>query len=434
MTLLFIFFILLVALLLLPSQLTSQSTGLQEVKASLDVRLEQLRKDFQFRIRELTRRLKSADLDQDEWQKLNDELQLEMRNSIDSTMKASQSDKTSNTVVVSFVIMFSVLVISSLAYQFSGAHEQVEQQQKITDMLEKDPQAINKLSNIANFDKSLDTLHELYLALRTKVELMPSNIESWRNLASFNANYGRISEAKAAMKMAMKIEPDSILLKIDLAEILLGSSQQQDLFYSRQLIQQVLKEQPDNKDALYLLGQNSFQFGMFKRAIGKWEQLLELTTPDSAMATMVNKQIARAKQLLNKSEHKTNATSETQTTTSSSARLKVKLTIGQAIKSRLKGNETLFIFAKAVEGPAFPLAAIKTTVENLSQEIILSDQNAMQAEYTLSKFDKVRVIARISMAGVATSSRGDIQGQSEVISKPFPTSSITIVIDDEVKE
>jgi len=432
MTILFIIFTLLVALLLLPSQLGAQTTGLQDVKTSLNVRLEQLKKDFQFRSRELARRLKSADLDKEEWQKLNDELQIETRSSIDSTRVASQSEKTNSSALMSIVLIVLIVAISFAAYQFSGSQELVEQQIKISKLLEDDPLTIEKLSKKAQSAKSQDALYEFYLALRTKVDKMPSNIESWRDLASFNADYGRISEARAAMKVAMSIEPDNLFLKTDLAQILLGSKNQQDLFYSRQLIQQVLEEQPENQDALFLLGQNSFQFGMFKRAIRSWEQLLEISKPGSAMANLVKKQIDRARELLNKPDEKQSTVKDTTTTNSSSSRLIIKLTIPESIQSRLSGKETLFIFAKAVEGPAFPLAAIKTTVDKHAKEIVLSDKNAMQAEHTLSKYDKIIVIARISMAGITSSTEGDIQGQSEIISKPFPTSAITVVIDDDV--
>jgi len=433
MTLIFILFVLFIALLLLPSQIGEQASALQDVKVSLNVRMEQLKKDFQFRTKELSRRLKSADLAQDEWQKLNDELQAETRTSINATRLASQTEQIGVSWPISAALIIAVSIISFTTYQISGSLEQVKQQIDITNLIKEDTLAIEKLAKKVRSEKSQQALYDLYLALRTQVDLLPSDIESWRHLASFNADYGRISEARAAMKVAMKLEPDNTLLKIDLAQILLASKKQPDLFYSRQLIQEVLKVQPDNQDALFLLGQNSFQFGMFKRAVRKWEQLLEIARPDSAMATMLKKRIKTTRELMTASENKTVANNDSEKVIPAGATLTVDLVIPEQIQSLLTGKETVFIFVRAVDGPAFPLAAIKTTVGEVNKQIVLTDNNAMQKEHPLSRYDKVQVVARISMAGTPTASAGDIQGQSSIINKPFPESALTVVIDEYVK-
>jgi len=441
--LIFIIFVILLAIILLPSQLSAQTSALDDVKTSLNVRMEQLKKDFQFRTKELSRRLKSADLDDDEWQKLNDELQTETQSSIDTTRIASESDNTNSSWIFALVLMAAVIALSFVLYQYSGFYEQVEKKIEISKLLEDDPLTIEKLSKKVTSVKTQDALYDLYQALRVSVELTPSDLDAWRDLASFNTDYGRISEAKAAMKVAMNIEPDNLILKIDLAQILLTSKDQKDLFRSRQLIQDVLKQQPENKNALFLLGQNSFQFGMFQRAINNWNELLKITEADSPLATMIQKRIKGTKQLITeskneakkaKSEAKTdNPVKTTDTAAVTEAKLLVRLSIPEAIRSGLSGKETLFIFAKAVNGPAFPLAAIKTTVDSYNKEITLSDSDAMQPQFAISQFDEVKIVARISKKGAPTASKGDIQGESSVIKKPFPESAITIVIDDTVK-
>ncbi len=443
MTLIFILFVFLVAVIILPSQLSAQTGALQDVRTSLNVRMEQLKKDFQFRTKELARRLKSADLDEGEWQKLSDELQTETQSSIDTTRIASESDKTNSSWLFALVLMTAIIVLSFILYQYSGFQEQVEQLIKISKLLKKDSLTIEKLTKNVSSKKTQKALYDLYQALRIRVEVLPSDIEPWRDLASFNADYGRLSEAKAAMKVAMDIEPDSLILKIDLAQFLLTSKNKQDLFHSRRLIQEVLEQQPENQNALFLLGQNSYQFGMFQRAINSWKQLQKIIKTDSTMATMLQKRIERTEQLIAKSKMQTGKahpktkndkpqkTSDTAVATE--AKLLVRLSIPEAIRSRLSGKETLFIFAKAVNGPTFPLAAKKTTVENYNKEISLSDSDAMQPQFAISKFEQVKIVARISMKDTPTASKGDIQGESRVINKPFPESAISVVIDNTVK-
>jgi len=441
--LIFIIFVILLAIILLPSQLSAQTSALDDVKTSLNVRMEQLKKDFQFRTKELSRRLKSADLDDDEWQKLNDELQTETQSSIDTTRIASESDNTNSSWIFALVLMAAVIALSFVLYQYSGFYEQVEKKIEISKLLEDDPLTIEKLSEKVASVKTQDALYDLYQALRVSVELTPSDLDAWRDLASFNTDYGRISEAKAAMKVAMNIEPDNLILKIDLAQILLTSKDQKDLFRSRQLIQDVLKQQPENKNALFLMGQNSFQFGMFQRAINNWNELLKITEADSPLATMLQKRIEGTKQLITESKNEAkkaeseaktdNPVKTSDTAAVTEAKLLVRLSIPEAIRSGLSGKETLFIFAKAVNGPVFPLAAIKTTVDSYNKEITLSDSDAMQPQFAISQFDEVKIVARISKKGAPTASKGDIQGESSIIKKPFPESAIIVVIDNTVK-
>jgi len=441
--LIFIIFVILLAIILLPSQLSAQTSALDDVKTSLNVRMEQLKKDFQFRTKELSRRLKSADLDDDEWQKLNDELQTETQSSIDTTRIASESDNTNSSWIFALVLMAAVIALSFVLYQYSGFYEQVEKKIEISKLLEDDPLTIEKLSKKVTSVKTQDALYDLYQALRVSVELTPSDLDAWRDLASFNTDYGRISEAKAAMKVAMNIEPDNLILKIDLAQILLTSKDQKDLFRSRQLIQDVLKQQPENKNALFLMGQNSFQFGMFQRAINNWNELLKITEADSPLATMLQKRIEGTKQLITESKNEAkkaeseaktdNPVKTSDTAAVTEAKLLVRLSIPEAIRSGLSGKETLFIFAKAVNGPVFPLAAIKTTVDSYNKEITLSDSDAMQPQFAISQFDEVKIVARISKKGAPTASKGDIQGESSIIKKPFPESAIIVVIDNTVK-
>jgi len=298
MTMVFILFVLLVVILLLPSQLMTQKGALQEVQESLVVRMEQLKNDFQFRTKELARRLQTDDLAEDEWQTLTDELQLETRTSIDATQSASDSNKTDKSWLSALIMTLIVIITAFMTYQFSGNYDQAKAQIDLSNSLKNDPQAIDKLTQTVQKEQTQQSLTNLYLALRTKVDLLPSNTYSWRSLAMFNSSYGRIKEARAAMKIAMKLEPDNIELKIDLAQILSHSKQQQDLFYSRQLISEVLKVQPTHQDAMLLLGMSSYQFGMYQRAIDDWKRLQELVTPGSAMENMVKQRIDKAQQML----------------------------------------------------------------------------------------------------------------------------------------
>ena len=90
-------------------------------------------------------------------------------------------------------------------------------------------------------------------------------------------------------------------------------------------------------------------------------------------------------------------------------------------------GDTLFVFARAAQGPRMPLAILKMRVSDLPLTFTLDDSSAMSPEMTLSKFPMVVVGARVSRSGDAMPRTGDLVGQVG----PVETGStkLTITID-----
>jgi cytochrome c-type biogenesis protein CcmH len=91
------------------------------------------------------------------------------------------------------------------------------------------------------------------------------------------------------------------------------------------------------------------------------------------------------------------------------------VTLSDAMKGKAGPEDTLFVLARATEGPKMPLAIVRKQVKDLPLKFTLDDSTAMTPQSKLSNFDKVVVIARISRSGNAITQPGDLQGMSEVI-------------------
>ncbi|MFT5520606.1 MAG: cytochrome c-type biogenesis protein CcmH/NrfG [Enterobacterales bacterium] len=430
MTIVFILFVILIVIVIIPSQLLPQKKALQDVHSSLDVRLEQLKRDFQFRTKELARRLKSNDLDEDEWKVITEELENDTRTSIDLTNIASQTSKTNSSWFFVLLLVVSVIVVSAVSYKYSGTYALSKNQLSIIKQLENDPETISKLSTIVNTDRTQERLNDLYLALRSNVEVNPTDVIAWRELAMFNVSYGRLTEATEAMEIALKIAPADLDLKIAFAQILTQSKDTNDILKALKIINKVLDTNPDHESALLLLGMSYYQFGMYQKSIITLERLLKLYEPGSEMANIINIRLVNAQQLIASQGQET--AKPTKSKAVSSANLDIKVVIPKAIRTELSGNENIFIFAKAVDGPAFPVAVIKTTIDQLSAVVKLTDANAMQPQFALSKYDKVQITVRISFAGDVVAKAGDIQGVSEVIEAPYEGSTITVTLNEKI--
>ena len=75
---------------------------------------------------------------------------------------------------------------------------------------------------------------------------------------------------------------------------------------------------------------------------------------------------------------------------------------------KAESNDTLFIYARAVEGPKMPLSLARLTVANLPVTVNLTKEMAMMPSMNIDTFDKVEVLARISKSGQAISQPGDL--------------------------
>jgi len=101
------------------------------------------------------------------------------------------------------------------------------------------------------------------------------------------------------------------------------------------------------------------------------------------------------------------------------------------LRDRVAANDTVFIFARAVNGSRMPLAILRTTVGELPREFTLDDSMAIAPSARLSGANDVVVEARISKTGSATPAPGDLQGTSGAV-KPG-AHGVSIVINDIVR-
>ena len=420
-------FTLIVALFILPSLIGEQKQSLSSVQDSLDERMQQLKQEFQFRTKELARRLKSGDLAQEEWEELSKELELDTVTSIEATENATRSDKSSQSILAGTALVVLIGGMGTVSYYSSNDIEQIENQNKVIEAVKSDPNYITKLSQIADQKKDEKSLKTLYLALRTAADLEPEEVKHWRSLSVFNARVGRSKEAVQASNMALKLEPNNDDIKVELAQAMATSKNEGDVQRANVMLQKIVTKNPSHQGALITLGFSSFNLGNYPLAIKSWEALLKTRQPGSEGAKMIEQSIRVAKLRLAESNAPVN--SNESSFEGSERGIKVSLSIDEKLKAGLSGNESVFIFAKAVEGPPLPLAVVRTTLDKASNTFLLSDANAMRPELKLSNFAKVQIIARISMAGVATPKPGDLEGKSSVVKAPYKDKSVSLKID-----
>ena len=163
--------------------------------------------------------------------------------------------------------------------------------------------------------------------------------------------------------------------------------------------------------SLGLRGIAAFEGERYQEAIDYWKRLLAQLPEGDASRAALQGGIDRAAERLGDPAMQGVAPAPV------AARLKVRVELAAALKDKVKPDDTVFIFARASNGPPMPLAAKRVTVAQLPIEVELSDADAMMPQMKQSQFAEVHLVARVSRAGQPT--------QGEWIGQGAPLSSAT---------
>jgi len=102
----------------------------------------------------------------------------------------------------------------------------------------------------------------------------------------------------------------------------------------------------------------------------------------------------------------------TETTKPAGKTITVHVRLSPALRAQVAPGNTVFIFARAAQGPKMPLAIVRKQVKDLPVTVTLDDSMAMMPEFKLSGFPEIVVGARVSKSGDAVAKPGDLEGLS----------------------
>ncbi len=254
------------------------------------------------------------------------------------------------------------------------------------------------------------SVEEMILRLAQRMEEDPSDPEGWVMLGRSYLVMERFAEAADAYAKAHELLGDQPQILADYAEALSMAAGASMAGRPLELIKQALRLDPENTKALWLAGVAAYQGGEKGSAVAIWRKLSSLLPPESDNARVVNNSIARVESELSQGSTENSAGS------ASDALVRVEVALADTLRDKASPEDTVFVFARAVQGPPAPLAAVRFRVKDLPLTITLDDSQAMVANRLLSSQKEVTVSARISKSGNPIAASGDLQGSSSPVS------------------
>ena len=106
-----------------------------------------------------------------------------------------------------------------------------------------------------------------------------------------------------------------------------------------------------------------------------------------------------------------------------------KVTIAPSLAGKGSATDTLFVFAREMNGPPMPVAIVRATKKDLPFTFRLDDSTSMMPSRKLSDVGTVVIVARLSKSGQAMPQSGDLEGASQPVMPG--ADGITILIDRE---
>jgi len=271
--------------------------------------------------------------------------------------------------------------------------------------------------------------------LEDKVAQNPQDTDSLAMLARSYVEQERYVDGAKAYNKLTQLIPNNAQLWADFADALAMASNQNLAGHPTILLNKALELDPNNPKALALGGSAAMGRGDYAAAIKYWEHLLKLIPGDSEDAKMIAQGIEQARGAMAQGKGgkpmAAQPASEKNAVAAGQERITGTVTLSDAIKAQAGPNDTLFVLARATEGPPMPLAVIRKQVKDLPLQFTLDDSMSMSPQMKLSNFDKVVLIARISKSGDPMPHPGDMQGMSATI-KPG-SNGVKLSIDNMVK-
>jgi cytochrome c-type biogenesis protein CcmH len=248
----------------------------------------------------------------------------------------------------------------------------------------------------------------------------PDDPDGWVLLGRSYMQLGDYTSARFALNEAWnRIEEPDDSLKLDYAQTMLLTEEGAALSLAGDLIEEVLQASPNNQAALFYGGIVALERNQPSVAGARWTALLA-TNPPPEIADIIRTQLLSLGAV----------PSETAPVAQDGPTIELEVSVADNIPlDRFGDDARVYVIAHGSDMPA-PIAVEQHPLSALPGRFSLGDEDTMLAGRSLSQYEEVTVVARISRSGQPTEQSGD--AYAEVIASPGNDQPLNLVIDQTV--
>ena len=364
---------------------------------------------------ELDTDLKNGLLTQEAYDQGKRELQVRLSEEV-KTFGGSDGSTRNPTRVLAIVLAVLLPILCIPIYMYLGNSDALTPQAAI----------VADEDGVIHSDESLQLLER-------KIKRQSKDPNDWWMLARSYTERQRYDDAVSAYQRLVELVPNEAQLWANYADVYAmahGKTLQNDKV--TEYLNKALELNGNNPTALALSGSAAMERQDYVTAITRWRALINQLEPSSPEIEVYQGGIKQAVAALaaqpgGKQKLAELMTKNDKVTGTSAGAVTGKVSLSKSLAGKASPSDTVFILARAAQGPRMPLAVLRKQVKDLPMKFALDDSMAMQPQLKLSGFDQVIVVARISKSGSPMPQTGDLEGTTGTI-KPG-TQGLNIVID-----
>jgi cytochrome c-type biogenesis protein CcmH len=262
--------------------------------------------------------------------------------------------------------------------------------------------------------------------LAERLKTRPDDATGWLMLGRSYTVLGRADDAIAAYEKAVALRGNDATTLADYAGALLAKNGDRATPQSDAVVARALAADPGHLKGLALAGMAAFERADYATAARHWEKMAERLPADSPDAPRLQASLDEARRRGGLSAAPVAAASAKAAVTGAGAAISGTVTLAPALAAKAGPTDTVFVFARAAQGPRMPLAVLRAQVKDLPMTYKLDDSMAMAPTAKISGAAQVIVGARISKSGNAIPQPGDLAGESAPVAPGASGVAITI--------